>query len=76
MRLFPYLLFVAFGLGLIGAYGTTLDTNGDQTRSKDRFAYRCELKGGVALYEHKVGRPANTKWLGCYKGVTEIYNEG
>lgn len=37
-----------------------------------RFEARCAQQGGVAL--KGVGH-GSLNWVGCYKGLTEIYNE-
>jgi len=35
------------------------------------FESRCTDKGGIVLQSLK----GTTNWIGCYKGVSEIYNE-
>jgi hypothetical protein len=37
------------------------------------FHQRCTAQGGIVLDSYK---PNGTTWIGCYKGVTEIPNEG
>lgn len=63
----PLLLVLAFmfsGLAIYQSY--------QHDEAVDRFVVRCEEQGGKTL---KGANPGHNNWIGCYKGVTEIYNE-
>ncbi|AUV61800.1 hypothetical protein FDJ28_gp54 [Pseudomonas phage Bjorn] len=53
-------------------FGVIMYTDNGNDRMVDRFEARCADKGGIVL--KGVGH-GSKNWLGCYKGLTEVYNE-